>query len=624
MYSSPEETPVDRGVSEASSEDLRSTRALVNHPWTLEEKIIVCLLARWFLNDWTEKTLLFNAYFRAPEASQNCGRPMSKPALRSMWGHLQNGRSAKGAWKTIWHDTAFSTTSNAWAAARASLEGIASEMGIIITRRTLSNGLDLAASPTPRRIVKRKRGSDRPENISPETEDDMRLISLGQRLIDDESQMPTKSGHRRRADLVTPPPSCHASKRLTGRHKPGTPRSVGIRETGFLTPISTSRVRQANLQPYRLRNVPCIAFRAYNSYSRGVNSPTGFLAGEFIEHAQIPFPVNRESKSYRSDARRHIGRVATGSTPFISVTKNLLRVLQYAVKMTQPAYIAVIDLHQAGQIGQSELEGPHARVQSVESLDLKSLDGYYGKGEWIIWGAISADAIISVHSLVEFLPALPSLPGSNGPFYAEHIRSARWTSEARSRIKKAKTPLNQSTGQAVGQLLGMLRIPTRYLEDATYSIISDWKFCGWQRSVWRRNEDFMHGVYEGFRGDLVEVSELGNHDMEHSSRVSQYSLSTSDSDEETWNEDACDDGKVFEDSERQPENEAMDSMPNHGPPEEDIVSKGRISTNRVGNDEQVTMDLKDNMSQPTWDEVLWAHAFRDDLDFYGERSSHYR
>lgn len=610
-YFSHVEIPLVGEILEPSGDKAqRPTKPLINHLWTLEQKVILCILARWYTNNWRERTLLFNAYFELHETSRTCGRPMSETALRSMWCHLKNGRGAKQAWKTVWHDTAFSTTSNAWAAARASLECIASELGLIMLRRTPESGLDVVALPTPRKIIKKKRSSVRQKILSLGINNNLGYLSSRPRIVNDNIKTPSKTVYRR-SDLVTPP-FYHVSERRTSRSKSGILTSVGDQDVGLLTPISSSRVSRENFHPYyKPSNVPCIGFRAYNGDSQGLNSMTGFRAGQFIQHAHIPSPINRESESYRSDARRHIDRIATGPTPFISVTKNLLRALHYAQKMTSPAYIAVFDLHQVKKIGQSQLGESYASIQSVESLDLESTDDYRGKGEYIIWGAISGHVIISIHLVNELLLALPVLPSSNGPFYAEYIRTTRSTSEARSRMKKVETPLTQDTGRAVGQLLRMLRISTSHLENAIYSIISDWKFCGWQRGVWRRNEEFMDGVQQGFRSNSDTSLKQEYHDANLSDQVPQDHLSTSDSNEETWDEESCDDDKIF-DSGYQYEYDSMHHKQAHGKREVGILSEDRESTDGLNDAKQVSMNSKE--MNRSMDEGSWAQAFRNGLE----------
>ena len=39
-------------------------KALVNRKWTLEQKFVLCILVRWYIDSWNDKAMIFNAYFQ--------------------------------------------------------------------------------------------------------------------------------------------------------------------------------------------------------------------------------------------------------------------------------------------------------------------------------------------------------------------------------------------------------------------------------------------------------------------------------------------------------------------------------------------------------------------------------
>lgn len=133
--------------------------------------------------------------------------------------------------------------------------------------------------------------------------------------------------------------------------------------SGLSSPPSSARK-----QPAIPKSVPRLAFRAYSSESMGINSEY-FRAGLFADCEVIPGQPPLQSSQYRNHAARHIGRVQTGVTPFISVSLNLVRCIHHACKNPTISSIALIDLHQALKSTKaSEL----SRVQWVDELMLDS------------------------------------------------------------------------------------------------------------------------------------------------------------------------------------------------------------------------------------------------------------
>ena len=64
-----------------------------NHQWTFENRIILILLENSYLNSWTEKTKVFNEYFR-PEMEHE----LSEGALRSMYRQISSQDDKFGIW----------------------------------------------------------------------------------------------------------------------------------------------------------------------------------------------------------------------------------------------------------------------------------------------------------------------------------------------------------------------------------------------------------------------------------------------------------------------------------------------------------------------------------------------
>lgn len=110
----------------------------------------------------------------------------------------------------------------------------------------------------------------------------------------------------------------------------------------------------------------------------------------------------------------------------------------------------------------------------------------------IILGGIDSDAIINVITLSKLVTDCPTLPSDLDPFGLQILRSSSDTRQARSRMSKKRLALNFVTGQCVGRLVQLLKIPYHLRESMVLRIVKDWKFIKYQS--WRRNSDFLTGV----------------------------------------------------------------------------------------------------------------------------------
>ena len=188
------------------------------------------------------------------------------------------------------------------------------------------------------------------------------------------------------------------------------------------------------------------------------------------------------SQNYREDAIRHLARKSDGQpTPFISVHKNLVRVLHYAFHRKESS-IAVIDL--------SSIENKE-HVASLKILPPN--DRYQGRGEYLVYGKIEKSSLILVISSKEFLDRVSSIP--NDLFGMHYLKTSSSTGKGRQNMRKTLPPLDFIVGHYVGKLLQILEIPSKYLESATGIIVNDWRFPG--HKWWEQNSEFLKGVKEG-------------------------------------------------------------------------------------------------------------------------------
>ena len=480
--------PVAGGDSDrlGTDNDIQENVSL-NHSWTLEEKITLCILANWYAQTWKEHTLIFNAYFHTSETlSSRQRRNLSENCLRTMYWHLMNYYPTNGVKDIECYDTTFSDSSAAWAAARQSLEKIACELGIIVRKRKSTDTLPLSKTPRYARVLKRKRKNHLLDlNYSARTED---------LIIDPETR------HRIPAESTSVPQN--TAPQLCLLLYLSTVESLQFSPSPSLS-RKLNRPSQGNI----FMSLPRIAFRAFNSSSRGFNSAIGFRAGEFYDTTTIPPPPNTQSPFYRKRAIQHISSVASGPTPFISVTKNLLRAIHHGLKSGSDSSIAVIDLQKVEKFNLRKPDHAFTSVQPVRPLQLESPDGYTGSGEYLIWGEIPNSAVISCVKIAQLL-SFEEDTGNEGPLFLDTIRCSKYSTAARNRIKQAQTPLTRRSGQAVGKFSKALGVPQGYHDDAIRSIMRDWRFNESRSRTWRKNKKFIRGIDEGYRTATPNILQL--------------------------------------------------------------------------------------------------------------------
>ena len=247
-----------------------------------------------------------------------------------------------------------------------------------------------------------------------------------------------------------------------------------------------------------------------------MNSSTELRAGRFV-HQEVPTPPDPNSSRYLEDARRHIERKHEGPTPFslfflknyvsctnlsiVSVSSSLLRVLRYGSLMKFPSSITVIDLHKAGKVKDYDL-ALNPFLQEVSVLNPKPDDPYTGRGEYLLYGSIEAEAIIATLSLTELTTSLSRVPGD--PFGVRFFQSSS-TKRMRKQIAKTHLRLDFTTGQYVANFLQVLQIPKEFTDSGVSAIIKDWKFHGYRKN-WRKNEDFVKGINMGLAPHSLQPS----------------------------------------------------------------------------------------------------------------------
>ena len=132
--------------------------------------------------------------------------------------------------------------------------------------------------------------------------------------------------------------------------------------------------------------------------------------------------------------------------------------------------LIVIDLKAADENG---------NVQKAHNLKLDTTFRYTAASEYLIFGGVPCNvglsslstysanahkAIISHIPLSRLRAAMPTTAGDEDPFRFELLQANETLSHARYAIKKTALPMTYSLGRAVGQLVGVLGIPSTHFE----------------------------------------------------------------------------------------------------------------------------------------------------------------
>ncbi|KAL9602454.1 MAG: hypothetical protein Q9219_001879 [cf. Caloplaca sp. 3 TL-2023] len=252
-----------------------------------------------------------------------------------------------------------------------------------------------------------------------------------------------------------------------------TPRTQRFNVSGgLLTPppsSSQSRLKERLYTRATVDNLQKIAFRAFNSQSQGLNSIDGFIAGSYVDTEPSAIPKPPEEDLYLKELERHLERYHTGTTPFISLSHKLLRVILLALR--------------------------RSRTQN----DNKATD-------WKI-------AVIKLSSLSSARPVWTLNAGRNArrahgewvapPFYVDEILRAKNTSAARKAIKsRVQRTLTFADGMAFGRLLFFLGIPMRFVDGFCTTLLNDWGYPESLKQTWLLNEDFVQGRNHAYQAAM--------------------------------------------------------------------------------------------------------------------------
>ncbi|KAL8762495.1 MAG: hypothetical protein Q9184_001530, partial [Pyrenodesmia sp. 2 TL-2023] len=239
-----------------------------------------------------------------------------------------------------------------------------------------------------------------------------------------------------------------------------------------------------------------------SSDSQGLNGPEGFVAGSFVQAPWSEAQAPTNEVEYLNDLERHLARVHSGYTPFISTSQTLLRVIHLVLRRCREAKEGISTDWKIGVINLSKVSSLTRPVWKLKAGE----HARHSLGEWAVYGTIPSSQVLSVLTINEVFETMSQ---SIAPFQMREVQAARNTSAART----AFTPFTQRTlthddGIAIGGLLSRLGIPGRYLGHMCSMILWDWKFPEERENAWTSNEDFVQGLKDGHSRTTGEFAEM--------------------------------------------------------------------------------------------------------------------
>ena len=365
-----------------------ATASAPRYSWDTEKRITLRVLIEDFETEWSEALPIYNTYMKPPN-----GHGVGKGALIAQYNNMRN-KSTRLSKEQL--RASYPSSSGQKEHIRISLEETARQLGMKIVRRRTESNVNLTkdSCTTPSRGI-----SDRTSKTRHLSESDREVTEPQpkRRCTLKSLRTPTKFAIRDHDSGFMTPPNSHKDKStlidayMSPELSPTQAASRNATQPSPTTarPSLRTRVRQRN------KELPLIVFRAFSARSQGRNGPDGFCAGLFSNAARIERCPPLHSELFRSAATKHVGKCLI-SSPLISMTDSPLRAMIKVSRLEADKYLAIIDLHKVDEDGS---------VFNAESLDLKPTrtdkDGrvksirYYPAGEWLAWGMIKPQAVIS-------------------------------------------------------------------------------------------------------------------------------------------------------------------------------------------------------------------------------------
>jgi hypothetical protein len=276
---------------------------------------------------------------------------------------MRHGLAGYDIWRKVIVDVSLREARQTFRESRDIIEDSAISLGIVLRLRTEEND---RLKPHGKRPSKRQRKKEDLGGV------------LGRWISSNdgsESELDSPASRKRKSASIETPV---VTPTRQGRGQLTTPTS--------LQPDVTKRT--APQSPPKIRSLPRLVFRWYNTMSQGLNTPTELRAGRFLDKSQkIPTPAWE-----REAVKSHLIPLKSPS-PFISFRESCRPCIFRALKagVDTNARITVVDLHKLRELSNQQWGNDEAIkdcADLIRNFDLKlgKRGQYTGGEEWLVHG----------------------------------------------------------------------------------------------------------------------------------------------------------------------------------------------------------------------------------------------
>ena len=511
------EIPVQPDEIEPDSDDLTCQphcnypvlRRKSRHRWTLEQREVLCVLHRWYTNSWEELASVFNNHFSTAMQTNDLTLKVTGGALSAQLYEMQHYGVNAEAFRSVFIETLFVDEFCAWTGLKRDLEQTAKRTSITMKTRSFEDKGDLVkrCSQMAERM-KRKRATNDTDgvlgHVAYQSEDGGLLPKTPRKQLKMLATPPTtpKDG----AGVLTHggPHPYSGTEKSSYIYTPVTPQSRrrSLRDVLSLPYTSSREESQASSKGNERKAGKWprikIAFRFYDDNSSGLNQKTSIRAGSFQNsQGKVPPPPAVDSEAFRKEAKKHFGWTRE-PTPFISMHESMLPVLHRGFQSNANASVTIINIRKVVESQQRNGSRLYAAAHIIKQHGLSNeVYGYRGRSEWVVWGVVDHDAIVTTFKIEHLRKQLIGAPDVQIVLRFPEIESAKNAEEYRAKLNNNVNHVSKASGRVVGKFLAFTGMPDPYINTAAKKIARDWALTG--KTSLPRLRRFLEGVELGRR-----------------------------------------------------------------------------------------------------------------------------
>ena len=205
----------------------------------------------------------------------------------------------------------------------------------------------------------------------------------------------------------------------------------------------------------------------------------------------------------------------------ISTFDSMLPALRRALHSAENAYLTIIDLRKVERDLQERFEEKEVLFPVFQFVKggMRLEKNYSGSSEWLVYGLIEQDAIVSSFKIDDLM---------NAPICTETclkldaIKHASSMSELRKKWPLLASPMTRGTGAVIQRFLQFIGVPDQYKYLVAAKMANTWAFqpkCGRNSPRYKAYMDGIFGIRGSVRANSVleddaEENEDGDVDME--------------------------------------------------------------------------------------------------------------